>query len=62
MTGEAPRPVVWLRSALVVAGVPAVALLVLMATGELAAAPGLVALAVTLAAGAAVARIWLGAL
>ncbi len=62
MTGEAPRPMVWLRSALVVAGVPAVALLVLMATGELPWAPGLVALAATLAAGAAVARIWLGAL
>ena len=39
---------------------PAVALLLLIASGALAAGPGLVALAATLTAGAAVARVWLG--
>jgi len=44
------------------AGAPALALILLMAAGELAARPGLVALAATLAAGAMVARLWLGQL
>jgi two-component system phosphate regulon sensor histidine kinase PhoR len=60
MFGEAPRAGPWLRATLVVAGAPATILLLLMATGALAPRPGFAALLVTLAGGAAVARIWLG--
>jgi two-component system phosphate regulon sensor histidine kinase PhoR len=60
MLGEAPRIGSWLRAALVVAGGPAAVLAVLMASGALAARPGLAALLATLGAGAVVARIWLG--
>jgi len=52
----------WLRATLVVAGGPAAALLLLMATGNLAAWPGSVALLATILAGAGVAWLWLGTL
>jgi two-component system phosphate regulon sensor histidine kinase PhoR len=56
------NPASWLRATAVVAGVPAVALLLLLVAGALAPGPGLAALAATLAAGAGIAWLWLGAL
>lgn len=60
MSGEQPRLGAWLRSTAVIAGVPALALLLLMAAGALSPAPGLGALVATLGAAALVARLWLG--
>jgi two-component system phosphate regulon sensor histidine kinase PhoR len=62
MIGETPNAGAWLRAALVVSGLPAAVLVGLMAGGALARGPGLVALAITLATGAVVARLWLGAM
>ncbi|CAH0274611.1 ATP-binding protein [Roseomonas sp. CECT 9278] len=62
MFGEAPRAAPWFRATLVVAGAPSAMLLLLAAIGELAPRHAAAALIVTLASGAAVARIWLGSL
>lgn len=62
MFGETPRAAPWVRATLVVCGAPVAALLLLVASGALAPRPGFAALLVTLAGGAAVARIWLGSL
>nr|WP_246523428.1 ATP-binding protein [Neoroseomonas eburnea] len=58
--GERPAAGAWLRSSLLVAGPPSAVLLAMMATGAVAPRPGFVALGVTLASGAVVARLWLG--
>ncbi len=47
-------------AAALIAGVPALALLVLMATAQLSVGPGLLALASVIAGAVALARIWLG--
>ncbi|MBR0673072.1 ATP-binding protein [Neoroseomonas soli] len=60
MLGERPRAAAWLRSSLIVAGLPAATLLLLMATGAVGTGAGFVALLVTLASAATVARLWLG--
>jgi two-component system phosphate regulon sensor histidine kinase PhoR len=60
MFGEAPRAGPWLRATLVVSAAPVLALLVLALAGALAPRHAVPALLVTLAGGAAVARIWLG--
>ena len=60
MLGERPRGAAWARASLVVGAVPITALVLLMASGALALGPGLAALGATLAAGALVARMWLG--
>ena len=60
MADETPRPGPWLRASLVVAGAPALLLLLLIGTGALAPRTGLAALIVTLLSGALVARVWLG--
>ena len=57
---DGPRAGAWLRATAIVALAPALALLLLMATQELAPGPGIAALLATLLGAAAVARLWLG--
>jgi len=50
----------WAAAAALISGVPAASLVLLLATGAVAPWPGLLALGATLAAAAALARVWLG--
>ncbi|MBR0652432.1 PAS domain-containing protein [Roseomonas terrae] len=59
MAGERAKSGAWLRASAVIAAVPVVSLLILMAAGALSPGPGLVALIATLGSSALTARIWL---
>jgi len=60
MLGERPAAGAWLRSSLLVAGLPAATLLAMIAAGAMAPEPGFIAVGVTIVSGVLVARLWLG--
>ncbi|MEO3471177.1 ATP-binding protein [Roseomonas sp. CAU 1739] len=60
MPGDQPRLGAWVRASVVIASVPATALLVMLGMGAVPPVPGLLALVATVASAALVARVWLG--